>query len=67
MAEDNAGAIGLTPGFEKGKCSVCGAECEVRILLGTDRIVKICRECAAKSALSVDELLEKHGAKAESG
>ncbi len=67
MAEDKANAIGMTPGFEKGKCSLCDRECEVRIILGTDRIAKICKECAAKSNLSVEELLEKHGIKIESG
>lgn len=67
MAEDKVKAIGMTPGFEKGKCSVCGTECEVRIILGTDRIVKICKECASKSNLSVEELLDKHGIKIESG
>lgn len=63
MAEDKVKAIGLTPGFENGKCSLCGTESEVRILLGPDRVVRICRDCAAKSSLSVEELLEKHGAK----
>lgn len=67
MAGDKKQAIGLTPGFEKGTCSLCGTESEVRILLGPDRIVKICRDCATKSSLSVDELLEKHGAKIEGG
>lgn len=67
MAEAKVKAMGMTSGFEKGKCSVCGMECEVRILLGNDRIVKICKDCAIKSGLSVEELLEKHGVNIENG
>lgn len=67
MAEEGKKMVGLTPGFEKGKCSLCDRECEVRILLGAGRTVRICRDCAARSSLSVDELLEKHGTGMEGG
>lgn len=65
MAEDKAGAIGLTPGFEKGRCSLCSRDGEVRLLVEGERVARICRDCAAKSAMSTMELLGKYGAKEE--
>ncbi len=59
LADDKA--IGLTPGFEKGRCSLCGREGEVRLLVEGGRVARICRDCATKSTMSATELLEKYG------
>lgn len=59
MAEDK---IGLTPMFEKGVCSLCGKEGDVRLLVEEGRVARICRDCASASAMSAEEIIEKHGA-----
>ena len=55
--------LGITPELEGGICSLCEKEKSVRLIIDNERnlVAKICLECAAKSILSAEEILEKHG------
>jgi len=55
--------IGITPEMEPGKCSLCGAERPVRLIIDNerDRVVRICEECAKSSTLTAEELLAEKG------
>jgi hypothetical protein len=55
--------IGITPELESGKCSLCGKDASVRLIVDNEKdlVVRICEGCAKESQLTAGELLEKHG------
>ncbi len=57
--------VGITPGDEKGVCSVCKKIIEVKKVVDEDakKGFEICQSCADKSTLTVDECMEKYGKK----
>jgi len=57
---------GITLGYEKDKCSVCGKEKEIRYIYDSKehKVVKVCDECVEKiGALSIKKVIEKYGEK----
>jgi hypothetical protein len=60
------GDYGISLGYEKDKCSVCGIKKEVRIVYNkvTKRSANICDNCAETSKdLTTEELIKKYGKK----
>ena len=56
--------FGITLGYEKDKCSVCGKQKEVRYIYNkkSNKFMKICDECVSKNKnLSIQQLLNKYG------
>ena len=58
-------AIGLSPQFQEGKCDLCGAEAEVRVVFDDEKKLTafICAKCAESSTDSAEELVGKYGKK----
>ena len=64
------GDFGITLGYEKDKCSVCGKQKEIRYIYNKkdNRIMKICDECVSKHKnLSIQQLVSKYGEKSLKG
>ena len=58
--------FGITLGYEKDKCSICGVEKEIRYIYDKTekRVVKVCDECASKlDSMSIEDVLKKYGEK----
>lgn len=58
------GDFGISLGYEKDKCSICGKQKEIRYIYNKkdNKIVKICDECVSKHKnLSIQQLLSKYG------
>jgi len=56
--------LGITMGFETGICSICKKEKNVRIIYDEDsnKIVKICEECAEKfGERTSEEIMNEFG------
>lgn len=56
--------IGITPFFEKGRCSICKKNKEVRIIIDEKNkiILRVCEKCA-NSDFTIEEALMKYGRK----